>query len=84
MGSFYEPSCFTNKFYSSKSGNNKSGLGLSIVKNIIAEHNAEIKVTSTEISTATSTEEYLEISVTDDGPGISEVSIEIIVISIKM
>ncbi len=39
------------KFYSSKSGNNKSGLGLSIVKNIIAEHNAEIKVTSTEIST---------------------------------
>ena len=39
------------KFYSSKLGTNKSGLGLSIVKNIIAEHNAEIKVTSTENST---------------------------------
>jgi signal transduction histidine kinase len=39
------------KFYSSKLGTKKSGLGLSIVKNIISEHDAEIKVSSTEFST---------------------------------
>lgn len=39
------------KFYSSKLGNKKSGLGLSIVKNIISEHDAEIKVSSSEFST---------------------------------
>lgn len=39
------------KFYSSKIGSNSSGLGLSIVNNIIAEHDAEIKVSSTEFST---------------------------------
>ena len=39
------------KFYSSKIGSNSSGLGLSIVSNIISEHDAEINVSSSEFST---------------------------------
>ena len=39
------------KFYTTKGNKNGSGLGLSIVKNVLEEHNAKIAVTSTKEKT---------------------------------
>jgi signal transduction histidine kinase len=37
-----------NKFYTTKSAKNGTGLGLNIVKNIIQDHNAKIELDSTD------------------------------------
>ena len=39
------------KFYTTKGNKNGSGLGLSIVKNVLEEHNAKVSVTSTKEKT---------------------------------
>ena len=39
------------KFYTTKGNKNGSGLGLSIVKNVLEEHNAKISVASTKEKT---------------------------------
>jgi signal transduction histidine kinase len=39
------------KYFTTKSGQNGSGLGLSIVKNVLVMHNATISLNSTSVST---------------------------------